>query len=282
MTTVAERGRPSGRKSGQFEYLRGSSGSLRFAADLARMLDVDETRAAVRREGEPRDLAADRAGEEAPECAARRIDGQQLVVAEQRNSPLLRRDGEMSVIDPQHGLADRTRTPSGLANASPCDLPCQFGRLAPGSPASTSMSQRNAVAVGSSPASRQRTIWPRRLLARGLAASVAGKPGLPRSALLVSVHDDLARLLVRRRSTRDGPSSSRPRGRAAKRVLTSTSAWSRKPLAGGEPALSMHERQPLAAAVGVEARDVERAVVEQRRDWLRAGPASTLSRLTNL
>src|SRR5688500_5212628 len=61
------------------------------ARRLARVLDVDESRAIVRRGMERGDLAAARPGEEAPENAGRRIDGERLVVAERCEIPLAQR-----------------------------------------------------------------------------------------------------------------------------------------------------------------------------------------------
>jgi hypothetical protein len=63
--------------------------------------------------------------------------------------------------------------------------------------------------------------------------------------------------------------------------LISTSPWSAKPLAavrGPLPCVSAH---PAALAVGVEARHVQRAVVQQLA-LAAAPPGLMLSRLTNL
>ena len=54
-----------------------------------------------------------------------------------------------------------------------------------------------------------------------------------------------------------------PTASAAMRVRISTSAWSAQPFAAVERTDAVHERQPLAAAVVVELRDVQRAVVER-------------------
>ena len=62
-----------------------------------------------------------------------------------------------------------------------------------------------------------------------------------------------------------------PSRSAASRVSISTSAWLAKPFALGQRSLSMHQRQPVDAAVGIVARDRQRAVIEEvaigAADW---------------
>ena len=84
--------------------------------------------------------------------------------------------------------------PSGCANATPpLTLPRLSGSACVGSPACRNTSHSKRVAAASPPASRQRTMWPIRFGARGLAASApsasfwcSGLP-LPREVLLLSV-----------------------------------------------------------------------------------------------
>ena len=128
--------------------------------------------------------------------------------------------------------------------------------------AAAKMSQAKRVAAGSPPASRQRMMWPYTLLARGLAAS-AGALALGTALAVVgqrAVH--LSGDAGARRPTRAGPSWWRRRLSAAWRVLTSTSAWSAKPFAGGESTLAVHQRLPTAGAVCGE--DAPRATCRRR------------------
>jgi hypothetical protein len=81
-------------------------------------------------------------------------------------------------------------------------------------------------------------------------------------------------------STPGDPSSSRRAGRSL------GASWSaprpgRHAVRGGEWALAVREGDPVALAVGVELRHVERAVVERRRVGTKP-PGLTLSRVTNL
>ena len=124
------------------------------------------------------------------------------------------------------------------------------------------MSQRKRVAATSSPSSRQRMMWPNRLFARGFAASGPGSLSRPRALLLVSV------MYTSRVTGWTAPHSGRsigvaPTRSADWRVFTSTSAWFANPLAAVSAALPVHEREPVAGAVGVEPRGVEDAVVEE-------------------
>jgi hypothetical protein len=88
---------------------------------------------------------------------------------------------------------------------------------------------------------------------------------LPRLVLLVSAQQTLpvvgCTAIHSGRSILVAPARS-----AAPRALTTTSAWEAKPAAGVEAVAPVHQLHPLPAAVGLEAGDVEGAVLEELRD----------------
>src|SRR5688572_12279406 len=95
--------------------------------------------------------------------------------------------------------APKSALPFGLSTMLPAY--CAAGVLVVCvSPHCTNRSHVNDVAVTDFPASRQRMMWPYRLLARGLAASIAGRaePAAvePSAALLLGVAELPRRLLL--------------------------------------------------------------------------------------
>ena len=175
--------------------------------------------------------------------------------------------------------------PSGQAKTSPLMLPCASGRSLAGSPASTRWFQRKR-SPSKSPSSFQRMIWPMALLARGLAASGAGLAAGCRARCCWSACSRPSRLAGRWPATRGGPSWCAPSSVAGLARLDHHLALVGKAVGRGQRPLAVHQRQPAAAAVGVEARHVQRAVVQQLGVGLRGvrpPPAGAMrSRLTNL
>ena len=112
-------------------------------------------------------------------------------------------------------------------------------------------------------------IWPITLLARGLAASTPGMSLAPRAAVVGERAVHVAALLV------DGqPLGPVHLGRAQQVAglarLDHHLALVGKAVGRRQRALAVHQRQPAAAAIGVEARHVQRAVVQQLRIGLGA------------
>ena len=202
-------------------------------------------------------------GQEAADLAGGRIGGQHHVVADVHVVAGVEGAGRDVGLDPdaRRGRRSRGRRASRRRRRGCCRAWRPSARR--GSPASTKMFQRKLLAAASEPVSFQRTMWPNTLLARGFAASRCCG-AVPRVELLVSVTytsrvcgctvDPFGPVHLRGADT----------VRRQARVRSATSACEANPDAASRPFDALRHLAPLAAAVRVEPRHVQRARVEQR------------------